>query len=110
MTRNRTELGSAHLVNDADAKNQVESVITYAYDRVLYWGTLEGVSRGIPTDVYETGKPVLKISWGLKETTAKTDVSGVVRTFRCPMVFVVKCARCESGVFNAINATTLCGI
>lgn len=75
VTRNRTLLGATQLVNDGDTTNLVESVITFEYDRELYWGTLEGVSRGIPTDVYETGKPVMQISWGLRKTAAKPDVS-----------------------------------
>lgn len=75
VVRNKTLLGETKLENAEDGANNVGSAIIYKYDRVLYWGTVEGVSRGIPTDVYETGKPVMKISWGMREEATKTDVS-----------------------------------
>lgn len=75
INRNRTELGSAILFNDGEHTNLVETVISYTYDRVQYWGTLQGVSRGLPTKVYEQGKPVVEINWGLTEKSKEENVS-----------------------------------
>lgn len=62
---NNTELGWTVLQNTEGLTNLVESVITYEFDRMYYWGTYEGVVRGLPTTVYELRKPQ-EISWGLK--------------------------------------------
>lgn len=75
INQNRTELGSAILFNDGEHTNLVETVISYNYDRVQYWGTIQGVSRGLPTRVYEHGKPVVEINWGLTETSKEENVS-----------------------------------
>lgn len=62
---NNTELGWTVLQNTEGLTNLVESVITYEFDRMYYWGTYDGVVRGLPTTVYELRKPQ-EISWGLK--------------------------------------------
>lgn len=75
IIRNATLLGSTILANDGELSNLVETVITYQYDKVQYWGTVDGVSRGLPTKVYELNKPVSELAWGLKESLIKIDVS-----------------------------------
>lgn len=75
IIRNLTLLGSTTLANDEEISNLIETVISYKFDKVQYWGTLEGVSRGLPTKVYETGKQPTEFNWGLKETLVKIDVS-----------------------------------
>lgn len=64
---NSTTLGSTVLQNSDSRTNLVESVISYEFDRVSYWGTYDGVVRGLPTTVYEKRKPQ-EISWGLSTT------------------------------------------
>lgn len=73
--RNATLLGSTTLANDEEISNLIETVISYKFDKIQYWGTLEGVSRGLPTKVYESGKQPAEFNWGLKETLVKIDVS-----------------------------------
>lgn len=63
------------LVNEGEQSATIETVMSYQYDKVLYWGTVEGVSRGLPTEVFETGKPKVQVNWGLSETLKKVDVS-----------------------------------
>lgn len=62
---NTTELGWVVLQNTDSLTNLVESVITYDFDRMYYWGTYDGVVRGLPTTVYELRSPQ-EISWGFK--------------------------------------------
>lgn len=64
---NATVLGTTILQNSEGMSNLVESVITYEYDRSYYWGTYDGLVRGLPTTVYELRKP-MEISWGFKVT------------------------------------------
>lgn len=64
---NNTELGWTVLQNVEGHTNLVESVISYEFDRMYYWGTYDGVVRGLPTTVYELRKPQ-DIHWGLKTT------------------------------------------
>ncbi|KAG4078503.1 hypothetical protein HA402_009215 [Bradysia odoriphaga] len=73
--RNATLLGSVTLANDEEISNLIETVISYKFDKIQYWGTLEGVSRGLPTKVYETGKAAAEFNWGLKETLVKIEVT-----------------------------------
>lgn len=73
--RNTTLLGSTTLANDEEISNLIETVISYKFEKVQYWGTLEGVSRGMPTKVYETGKAPAEFNWGVKESVTKIDVS-----------------------------------
>lgn len=73
--RNATLLGTATLYNYAEIPNSVSTVIEYKFDKIQYWGTLEGVSRGLPTKVFETGKQPAEFNWGLKENLVKVEVS-----------------------------------
>lgn len=65
----------------------VESVITFTYDKIVYWGTIEGVARGLPTEVYENPKlPSVNLGptgWGFKINETKTEV----RAAHCPLQF-----------------------
>lgn len=71
-------LGSTVLANDVGHTNNVESVITFSYDKIIYWGTIEGVARGLPTEVYENPKlPPVNLGptgWGFKINETKTEV------------------------------------
>lgn len=71
---NRTVLGTAVLLNDGEYSNMVETVITYEYEKVTYWGTCEGVTRGLQTEVFENGKTAVKFGWGLKDVENRTEV------------------------------------
>lgn len=62
---NATELAWTVLQNIDSMTNLVESVVTYEYDRVSYWGTYDGVVRGLNTTVFDVRKPQ-EISWGFK--------------------------------------------
>lgn len=63
---NTTELGWTVLKNTEQMSNLVESVVSYEFERMYYWGTYDGVVRGLPTTVYELRKPQ-DIEWGLKK-------------------------------------------
>lgn len=62
---NNTELGQTILQNTESSTNLVESVLSYEFDRMYYWGTYDGVVRGLPTTVYHLRKPQA-IEWGFK--------------------------------------------
>lgn len=75
--RNETILGTTVLANAGDKTEKVETVISYTYEKIIYWGTVEGVSRGLPTIVYENAKssPVnLTYGWGSRLNESITDV------------------------------------
>lgn len=77
ITPNVTVLGTAVLSNTDEGTNTIEAAISYEFDKVIYYGTVEGVARGLPTEVYETAKssPVkLPKGWGLKDTQRVTEV------------------------------------
>lgn len=59
----------------------IETVISYQYDIVYYWGSLESVARGLPTKVYETDQPI-EMRWGLKEITRKVEVRTDITRFK----------------------------
>lgn len=71
-------LGSTVLTNTGDYSNNVEAAFTYTYEKTIYWGAVEGVARGLPTDVYENSKSS-KLSlgptgWGSKINETKVEV------------------------------------
>lgn len=76
IVRNLTILGETTLSNNEDYSNSVETAIGYTYDKVLYWGTYEGVARGLPTTVFEKNKAPVKLEkgWGLKEVHQREEV------------------------------------
>lgn len=73
---NTTELGWVVLQNTESMSNLVESVVSYEFDRVYYWGTYDGVVRGLPTTVYDLRKPQ-EISWGLKASDKVVETKTV---------------------------------
>lgn len=82
--RNETVLGTAVLaVNDDEGSNTVETIISYTFESIIYWGTYEGVARGLPTEVFENTKEAVKLAkgWGLKEVETKTKVSNLFYVF-----------------------------
>lgn len=74
--KNRTKLGETKLTNNGEYSNMVEAVIAYNYDKALYWGTYEGVQRGLPTTIFEKNKPPVDLAngWGLKEVSKQVEV------------------------------------
>lgn len=74
VAHNHTILGTAMLTNDAEHSNMVETVMSFVYDKVIYWGTCEGVARGLPTEVFENGKRPFSVGWGLRFDEPKTEV------------------------------------
>lgn len=75
-THNVTLLGSTILTNDETFTSLVESVISYNFVKSEYWGTHDGVARGLPTKIFEGGKKSGEINWGLKnaETVIETKL------------------------------------
>ncbi|XP_055853982.1 protein unzipped [Episyrphus balteatus] len=64
---NTTEMAHGILENTYDTSNQIETVLSYSFDHVQYWGTHEGIARGLATKVYEKGATIpAEIYWGLK--------------------------------------------
>lgn len=67
---NLTVLGHAQLSNDADDENEEAEAISYNFLKTVYWGTADGVARGLPTTVYEQSADVVELSggWGFEDT------------------------------------------
>lgn len=64
-------LGHAQLSNDGDDDNSEEAeAISFNFLKTVYWGTADGVARGLPTKVYENGAEVVELSggWGFEDT------------------------------------------
>lgn len=56
----------------------VETVISYDFDQFQYWGTHEGVARGLPTKIYERGaKAPLEIFWALRHSVNRVETKTV---------------------------------
>lgn len=76
--RDTRVLGTAVLANSDARSAAVETVISYTYEKIIYWGTIEGVARGLPTEVYENPKlPPVNLGptgWGFKINETKTEV------------------------------------
>ncbi|XP_058975304.1 protein unzipped-like [Musca domestica] len=75
---NVTELASGILANKIDKYILVETVLSYDYDYVQYWGSHEGVARGLPTKVYEKdSSSSTEIYWGLKYSEKRVETKSV---------------------------------
>lgn len=85
ITSNETILGTATLSNSDEGTNTIETAITYEFDKVIYWGTLEGVARGSPTEVYETKSSPIQLpkGWGLRDIQHLTVVKQLTNFFFC---------------------------
>uniref|UniRef100_A0A1B0FPQ9 Uncharacterized protein n=1 Tax=Glossina morsitans morsitans TaxID=37546 RepID=A0A1B0FPQ9_GLOMM len=78
LKENLTELASGILENRGDKYSLVESVLTYSFDHVQYWGSHEGVARGLPTRVYEKDSTVpAEINWGLRHSEKRSETKSV---------------------------------
>ena len=66
------------LANTGDKYSVVETALTYGFDHVQYWGSHEGVARGLPTTVYENdnSKPA-EINWALKKSEKRFETKSV---------------------------------
>lgn len=52
--------------------------MTYEFDYVQYWGSHEGVARGLPTKVYEKDVKVpVEVKWGLKYVEKRSETKSV---------------------------------
>lgn len=77
-TTNATILGTAILSNIGEYSNTVETVITYSFNRTIYWATVEGLIRGLPTSVNDNAESSpykLAKGWGFKIFEPVTEVS-----------------------------------
>lgn len=56
----------------------VETVLTYGYDHIQYWGAHEGVARGLPTKVFEMDLNLpAEINWGLRHSEKRFETKSV---------------------------------
>nr|XP_029730996.1 protein unzipped-like [Aedes albopictus] len=78
IKKNTTILGSTILSNIEDMTNQAETVITYDYAKVTYYGRQLGVGNGVPTKVIDprTQQPV-DIFWGVELTERKFETKAI---------------------------------
>lgn len=78
IKKNITILGSTILSNEEDITNQAETVITYDYTKLTYYGRQQGVGNGVPTKVIDprTQQPV-DIFWGVELTERKFETKAI---------------------------------
>ncbi|XP_065368242.1 protein unzipped [Calliphora vicina] len=78
IRENITELAFGVLANNGDKYSVVETALTYGFDHVQYWGSHEGVARGLPTKVFENdaSKPA-EINWALKHSEKRFETKSV---------------------------------
>lgn len=64
--------------NRGDVTGLVETVLSYGFDYLQYWGAHEGVARGLPTKIIEdnVANPS-EINWGLKRTEKRYETKSV---------------------------------
>lgn len=90
-------LGTAVLSNTGDYSTDVETAFTYSYDKNIYWGTVEGVARGLPTEVYENPKSsplnLGPAGWGSKINETKVEVRVFTYSFP-PFSIDFRCLVC----------------
>lgn len=66
---NLTLLGNSILINDQIDTNMIETEIGYTYQLEQYWGSLDGVSTGSPTKVFEPNSVnPINIVWGIQNS------------------------------------------
>lgn len=78
IRKNTTILGSTILSNEEDITNQAETVITYDYTKLTYYGRQMGVGNGVPTKVIDprTQQPV-DIFWGVELSERKFETKAI---------------------------------
>lgn len=75
IARNLTILGTVQLSNPSDTEATIADVITYKYPKSVYYGTAEGVARGLPTKVIDNVTVVeIPDGWGMEYTVDITQV------------------------------------
>lgn len=81
IARNLTLLGESILSNPETEPTEVDTIISYIYDKEYYYGTYEGMVRGLNATVFENSGN-FSISWGFKEsikTVENTMASAILQ-------------------------------
>lgn len=92
---NATILGTTVLSNTGEYSNTVETVITYSFNRTIYWATVEGLIRGLPTSVYDNANSSpysLAKGWGFKIFEPVTEVSHYFHPYvhsKCNVILMI---------------------
>lgn len=73
--RRKTFLGFAQLQNDGAQAAQIDSAVGFEYVKETNWGSVEGVSRGLPVQVFEGSRPPVQLAWAVAKVENKTEVS-----------------------------------
>jgi len=56
----------------------VETILSYTFNYNQYWGSHEGVARGLPTKIFEKDEAVpAEINWALKHTEKRSENKAV---------------------------------
>lgn len=66
-------LGERVLSNDKDVDANVDTVISYMYDKEQFWGTNLGMAKALETTIQETSGQYT-ISWGIKDLVKTVEV------------------------------------
>lgn len=78
IKKNITNLGSTVLSNEEDGTNQAETVITYDYVKVTYYGRQQGVGNGVPTKVIDPRtQQTVDMYWGVELTERKFETKAI---------------------------------
>ncbi|KAH8401048.1 hypothetical protein KR009_002703 [Drosophila setifemur] len=78
LRENLTELATRRLENLGDKYSTVETVLSYSFDYNQYWGSHDGVARGLPTKIFEKDVAVpAEINWALKHTEVRSENKAV---------------------------------
>ncbi|XP_055624570.1 protein unzipped [Toxorhynchites rutilus septentrionalis] len=78
IKKNTTILGATVLSNEEDITNQAETVITYDYAKVTYYGRQEGVVNGIPTKVIDPRtQQAVDMYWGVELPERKFETKSI---------------------------------
>lgn len=67
-------LGERVLSNDKDVDANVDTVISYMYDKEQFWGSNVGMAKAMETTIQEDNSNY-KISWGIKDVVKTVEVS-----------------------------------
>ncbi|XP_039481558.1 protein unzipped [Drosophila santomea] len=78
IQENMTELVTRRLENLEDKYSTVETILSYTFNYNQYWGSHEGVARGLPTKIFEKDEAVpAEINWALKHTEKRSENKAV---------------------------------
>lgn len=65
-------------MNTGDSFDKVEKVMSYSFNYLQYWGTHEGVAKGLPTKIFEKDVAVpAEIYWALKKADLRHETKAV---------------------------------